>query len=61
MNSSRNSIELLNEEIHQLEKHVNELKEEKNQFIQSQMNGDQNDERQNLVRQLTNEKVGKKK
>ena len=33
-NSSRNQIELLNNEIHQLEKTLNELKEEKYQLIQ---------------------------
>jgi prefoldin subunit 5 len=56
-NSSRNQIELLTNEIHQLEKTLNNLKEEKNQLIQIKMDGDQNDERQNLVRQITLEKV----
>jgi len=56
-NSSRNEIELLNKEIDQLEKNFNELKEEKNQLIQSKINGDQDDERQNLIRQITNKKV----
>ncbi len=60
-NSSRNQIELLNNEIQQLEKTLNELKEEKNQLIQIKMDGDQNDERQNLVRQITLEKVKKEK
>jgi uncharacterized protein YlxW (UPF0749 family) len=56
-NSSRNQIELLNNEITQLEKTLNELKEEKNQLIQTKMDGDQDDQRQNLVRQITLEKV----
>jgi bacterioferritin (cytochrome b1) len=56
-NSYRNQIETLNTEIHTLEKLLNELKEEKNQLIQTKMDGDQDNERQNLVRQLTQEKV----
>jgi len=58
-NSSRNQIETLNTEIHTLEKLLNELKEEKNQLIQTKMDGDQDNERQNLVRQITQEKVDK--
>ncbi len=60
-NSSRNQIELLNNEIQQLEKILNEIKEEKNQLIQTKMDGDQDDQRQNLVRQITLEKVKKKR
>jgi hypothetical protein len=37
-----------------LEKNFNQLKEEKNHLL---MEGDQDDERQNLVRQLTQEQV----
>ncbi len=56
-NSYRNQIETLNTEIYTLERLLNELKEEKNQLIQTKMDGDQDNERQNLVRQLTQEKV----
>ena len=40
-----------------LEKTFNELKQEKNQLLLTKMDGDQDDERHNLVRQLTQEKV----
>ncbi len=56
-NSYRNQIETLNTEIYTLERLLNELKEEKNQLIQTKMDGDQDNERQNLVRQITQEKV----
>lgn len=56
-NSSRNQIDLLNNEIQQLEKTLNEIKEEKNQLIQIKMDGDEDNQRQNLVRQITLEKV----
>ncbi len=44
-------------EIRELEKTLDESKQEKNQLIINKMDGDQDDERQNLVRQLTQEKV----
>ncbi len=44
-------------EIRELEKTLDESKQEKNQLLISKMDGDQDDERQNLVRQLTQEKV----
>ncbi|CAF2049880.1 unnamed protein product [Rotaria magnacalcarata] len=56
MNSYRTQIESLTNEIHELEKTLNEFKNEKNQFIQNKMGGDENDERQNLVRHITEEK-----
>lgn len=56
-NTCRNRIESLTNEIQVFEKTLNELKNEKYQLIQSKMNGDENDERQNLVRQITQEKV----
>jgi len=56
-NSYRNQIEILTNDIHEFEKIVNELKEEKNQLVLNNMDGDQDDQRQNLVRQLTQEKV----
>lgn len=60
--SSRNQIEQLNEEINQLENKLRESNEEKIRFFQSQNNGDdQQDERQNLFRQITMEKVREKK
>ncbi|CAM4970022.1 unnamed protein product [Rotaria socialis] len=55
-NSYRNRIESLTNEIHELEKTLNELKNAKNQFIQNKMDGDENDERQSLVRHITEEK-----
>lgn len=50
-------IEKLTSELQELEKALDELKEEKNQLLLSRMDGDADDERQNLVRQLTQEKV----
>jgi hypothetical protein len=47
----------LTNEIRELEKTLDESKQEKNQLIINKMDGDQDDERQNLVRQLTQEKV----
>jgi predicted nucleic acid-binding Zn-ribbon protein len=56
-NSYRSQIETLTNEIHELEKTFEELKHEKNQLFLTKMDGDEDDERQNLVRQLTQEKV----
>ena len=56
-NSYQRQIETLNNEIQILEKNLNDLQEEKKQFIQTQMNGDEDQERQNLVRQITQQKV----
>ncbi|UJR21600.1 hypothetical protein I4U23_024682 [Adineta vaga] len=55
-NSYRNQIEILNNEIQTLEKNLHELREEKNHFIQTKMSGDEDHERQNLLRQITQEK-----
>ncbi|CAF0973189.1 unnamed protein product [Rotaria sp. Silwood1] len=55
-NSYRNQIELLTNEIHELEKTLNELQNEKNQLIQTKIDSDENNERQNFVRQITQEK-----
>ena len=52
-------LESLTNELHELEKTLNQLKEEKNQFIQTKIDADQDNERQNLVRQITQEKVRK--
>jgi len=57
INSYQIQIEKLTNEIHELEKTFEELKQEKNQLLFNKMDGDQDDERQNLVRQLTQEKV----
>ena len=58
VSSSRNQIEQLNEELEHLEKKLQESKEDKFRLIQSELNGDdQADERQNLLRQITMEKV----
>ncbi|CAF1214300.1 unnamed protein product [Adineta ricciae] len=54
--SYQRQIETLNNEIQILEKNLNDLQEEKKQFIQTQMNGDEDQERQNLVRQITQQK-----
>ncbi|UJR27485.1 hypothetical protein I4U23_008770 [Adineta vaga] len=54
--SNRIQIETLTNEIQELEKTLDELKQEKNQLLLNKMDGDQDDERQNLVRQLTQEK-----
>ncbi len=56
-NSYRIQVETLTNEMHELEKTFDELKQEKNQLLLNTMDGDQDDERQNLVRQLTQEKV----
>jgi len=56
INSYQIQIEKLTNEIHELEKTFEELKQEKNQLLFNKMDGDQDDERQNLVRQLTQEK-----
>ena len=57
INTYRIQIETLTNENHELEKTFDELKQEKNQLLLNKMDGDQDDERQNLVRQLTQEKV----
>jgi chromosome segregation ATPase len=57
INSYKIQIEKLTNEIHELEKTFEELKQEKNQLLFNKMDGDEDDERQNLVRQLTQEKV----
>ncbi len=57
INTYRIQIETLTNENHELEKNFDELKQEKNQLLLNTMDGDQDDERQNLVRQLTQEKV----
>jgi hypothetical protein len=59
INSYRIEIETLTNDIHEFEKNFEELKQEKNQLLINKMDGDQDDERQNLVRQLTQEKVEK--
>ena len=41
----------------ELEQALNELKQEKREFIENKMNNDQDDERQNLLRRITQEKV----
>jgi hypothetical protein len=43
--------------MHRLERTLEEIKREKNELIQTKMDGDQDNERQNLVRQITQEKV----
>ena len=50
-------IEKLTSEIQELEKALDELKDERKQLLLSKMDGDADDDRQNLVRQLTQEKV----
>ncbi|CAF0805138.1 unnamed protein product [Adineta ricciae] len=54
--SNRMQIEKLTSEIQEFEKALDELKDEKKQLLLSKMDGDADDERQNLVRQLTQEK-----
>lgn len=56
-NSYRNQIEILTNDFSEMEKNFNELKEEKNQLLLNRMEGDEDDERQKFVRQLTQEKV----
>ncbi|CAF0905703.1 unnamed protein product [Rotaria sordida] len=55
-NSYRIQIETLTNEIHTLEKASDELQQEKNQLLLTKMNNDQDEEGQNLVRQLMQEK-----
>ncbi|CAF2579258.1 unnamed protein product [Rotaria sp. Silwood2] len=55
-NSYRYQIESQTNEIHELEKTLNELQNEKNQLIQTKIDTDENDERQNLFQQITQEK-----
>lgn len=52
--SYRQRIESFTTDIHQLEENIEELKHEKNQLLSVENEGD---ERQNLLRQLTQEKV----
>ncbi|CAF4028565.1 unnamed protein product [Adineta steineri] len=56
INSYRNQIETLNNEIHALEKTSNDLKEEKNQVIQTKIGDDEDNDRQNFIRQIIQEK-----
>ena len=56
-NSYRIQIETLTNEIHTLEKSLNELKQEKNQLILSQMDSKQDSEQHNLVQKLIQETV----
>ncbi|CAF2826327.1 unnamed protein product [Rotaria sp. Silwood2] len=55
-NSYRYQIESQTNEIHELEKTLNELQNEKNQLIQTKIDTDENDERQNLFQQITQER-----
>ncbi|CAF3910058.1 unnamed protein product, partial [Adineta steineri] len=55
-NSYRNQIETLNNEIHLLEKTSNDLKDEKNQVIQTRIGDDQDNDRQTFIRQIIQEK-----
>ncbi|CAF3738975.1 unnamed protein product [Rotaria socialis] len=57
INSCQNQTESLTNEIHELQKTLNEFKNEKNESIQNKMDGGENDERQNLVRHITEEKI----
>ena len=56
--SYRQRIESFTTDIHQLEENIEELKQEKNQILSVKIEGEnEGDERQNLLRQLTQEKV----
>jgi uncharacterized protein with gpF-like domain len=50
-------IETLSNDIGRLEKSLDELREEKKEFLRNKMNEEQDDERQQLLRLLTQEKV----
>lgn len=54
-------IDHLNEEIKQNEKMIERLKEDKNQYIRTQMDSGEDHEQQNLLHLLTVEKVSSKK
>jgi hypothetical protein len=56
-NAYRIQVEELTNEIQEIEKSFQDIKQEKNQLLLNRMEGDEDDERQNLVRQLTQEKV----
>ena len=59
-NSYRTQIETLTADIHQYEETIEELKQEKSQILWKKIEGenpDDNEEQQNLLRQLTQEKV----
>lgn len=56
--SFRQRIESFSTDIHQLEENIEELKQEKSQLLSAKIEGEnEGDERQNLLRQLTQEKV----
>lgn len=56
-NSYRAQIDTLNQEIQSLEKTLHDLREEKSQLIQTRIDADEDNERQNFIRQITQEKV----
>ena len=55
--ASRTQIDTLTGEIQELEKSLEDLKQEKSQLLQTRMNDEQDDDRQDLLRHLTQEKV----
>lgn len=58
-NVYQKQIETFTADIHQLEETIEELKQEKNQLFLNKIEGENSndEERQNLLRQLTQEKV----
>ena len=56
-NAYRVQLDTLTQEIHELETSLEELKQEKNQFLLSKMEDDKDTDGQDVVRRLTKEKV----